>query len=627
MAAKSSSYYNLTPASSTTSLNDLSLFHNNNNNNNDIKLNKKKASQTSTVNLVRTSSKKRTRTTTIEQKQQQQQAEEIDNKKNTTTSEQIAVNAATTSRRRGRPPKNNLIKSQIEPSPLLETPAAPPPPVATALVQSNKVTEQIEVKVADIPQQPAKNDNTHLHHHHHSFHRTHSSSNKLIKSSNSNLQKSKIAAEVAVVESTKDSGILTNKSNTNNVNTKQPQPQPQITDYLVDQQQLKKQQQQQQENLSDIENHQIKTPIKSNNKQTINEDSFQTPDHNLTPTTPMPKLSWANNNELWQVMRRKELKYSHDPNYLKRHLNIESQMRAILLDWLVEISYAYRLHRETWYLAVEYMDRFLTCSKQQMRIDRLQLIGMSSLFLAAKVEEIYPPKLKELASHMETYSTNNEDAISQFELFMLKTLNWEISPVTANTWLMTYLQIASINYYSIINSNSNNNNSNNVLSTNMVMPLSIYKNNNNLSKLGLNNDVNLTQQEFYLENYMKSVTLLDLCMFDMESLKFSYSILAASAMYHMITLNNNSTASANNNNNNQNKALFVQTCTGYKLYELDACIKWMYPYADVCKDIITEEKMIEINQFANIESDDCHNIQLYYQNLELLVNIYFIFNS
>ena len=436
MAAKSSSYYNLTPASSTTSLNDLSLFHNNNNN--DIKLNKKKASQTSTVNLVRTSSKKRTRTTTIEQKQQQQQqAEEIDNKNNTTTSEQIAVNAATTSRRRGRPPKNNLIKSQIEPSPLLETPA---PPVAT--VQPSKVTEQIEVKVTDIPQQPAKNDNTHLHHHHHhSFHRTHSSSNKLIKSSNSNLQKSKIAAQVAVVESTKDSGILTNKSNTNNVNTKQPQPQ--ITDYLVDQQQLKKQQQQ--ENLSDIENHQIKTPIKSNNnKQTINEDSFQTPDHNLTSQTPMPKLSWANNNELWQVMRRKELKYSHDPNYLKRHLNIESQMRAILLDWLVEISYAYRLHRETWYLAVEYMDRFLTCSKQQMRIDRLQLIGMSSLFLAAKVEEIYPPKLKELASHMETYSTNNEDAISQFELFMLKTLNWEISPVTANTWLMTYLQLNHI---------------------------------------------------------------------------------------------------------------------------------------------------------------------------------------
>ncbi len=114
----------------------------------------------------------------------------------------------------------------------------------------------------------------------------------------------------------------------------------------------------------------------------------------LEPSTPMPKLSWANNHELWQKMLRKDAKYIHDPFYLKRHANIEPQMRAILLDWLVEICYAYRLHRETWHLALEYMDRFMTCCKQQMRVDRLQLIGMTCLFLAAKVEEIYPPKLK-----------------------------------------------------------------------------------------------------------------------------------------------------------------------------------------------------------------------------------------
>ena len=97
----------------------------------------------------------------------------------------------------------------------------------------------------------------------------------------------------------------------------------------------------------------------------------------------------------------------------------------------------------------------MTSCKQQMRVDRLQLIGMSCLFLAAKVEEIYPPKLKEFASHMENYSSNNEDAISQFELFILKTLNWEISPVTANTWLMTYMQIAAINYYANLKSYAN----------------------------------------------------------------------------------------------------------------------------------------------------------------------------
>ncbi len=166
--------------------------------------------------------------------------------------------------------------------------------------------------------------------------------------------------------------------------------------------------------------------------------------------SPMPSLTWANNNDLWKVMRLKDLQYKHDFNYLRRHAGIEPQMRSILIDWLVEIAYAYRLHRETLHLAIEYMDRFMTLSKHQMRVDRLQLIGISSLFLAAKVEEIYPPKLKDFASHMESYCSNNEDAIQQFELFMLKTLNWQISPVTANTWLMTYLQIASINYYKFV---------------------------------------------------------------------------------------------------------------------------------------------------------------------------------
>lgn len=134
-------------------------------------------------------------------------------------------------------------------------------------------------------------------------------------------------------------------------------------------------------------------------------------------------------------------------------------MRSILIDWLVEIAYAYRLHRETVHLAIEYIDRFLTDSTRRMRIDRLQLIGMTALYLAAKVEEIYPPKLREFAEHMDTYAESENallDIMIKFELEMLKTLRWEISPVTANTWLQTYLQIACLNYGDLIQKWSKN---------------------------------------------------------------------------------------------------------------------------------------------------------------------------
>ncbi len=372
--------------------------------------------------------------------------------------------------------------------------------------------------------------------------------------------------------------------------------------------------------------------------------------------SPMPNLNWANGDDLWRVMRMKEVKYKHDVNYLKRHQGIESQMRAILLDWLNEISYAYRLHRETFHLAIEYMDRFMTLSKQSMRVDRLQLIGMTCLFAAAKVEEIYPPKLKEFASHMENYSNNNEDAIQQFELLLLKTLNWEISPVTANTWLMAYLQIASINYYTHFSPSSSCASSTNssfqeideqqqhtnsigthkLYNTHIVMPLHIYKNTNlNLkdylistqTSTTASNRTTLVQQQFYLNNYMKSIALLDLCMFDIESLKFTYSVLAASAMYLMVSndtsanqpLQSNASASSSSSSLPSHIAVnLVQKCTGYKMHELDQCIRWMYPYADVCREIITEKNLVNIKTFNNIDKDDSHNIQLYNNNLQLI---------
>ncbi len=56
----------------------------------------------------------------------------------------------------------------------------------------------------------------------------------------------------------------------------------------------------------------------------------------------------------------------------------------------------YRLHRETFYLAVDFLDRYLGISSNIPK-NRLQLIGVTCLFIGAKLEEIYPPKLQEFA--------------------------------------------------------------------------------------------------------------------------------------------------------------------------------------------------------------------------------------
>jgi hypothetical protein len=361
--------------------------------------------------------------------------------------------------------------------------------------------------------------------------------------------------------------------------------------------------------------------------------------------TPMPNITWAHGDMLWIKMRENELKYKHDAYYLNRHRTIDSNMRVILLDWLNEIAYAYRLHRETLHLCIEYLDRFMTQCKQEMLIDRYQLIGMTCLFIASKVEEIYPPKLKDLASHLENYSSNNEEAVSKFEMYILETLNWNISPVTSQTWLQCYLHIAASNPHvatciNLLNSNSiyteeylyskqivlsssnltNSFKNQSNLNTNFLLPLNIFKNQISFCE-NLRESAKFTpkQEQFYIKSYMKCITLLDLCMFDIDSLKFSYSVLAASAMFHML----------------YNSVMtefdliikIVQECTGYKISDLETCIQWMHLHAEICREIITIEKMCTKKKFSTVEDDDCHNIQLYHKNLDILVSQNYLQNQ
>lgn len=67
-------------------------------------------------------------------------------------------------------------------------------------------------------------------------------------------------------------------------------------------------------------------------------------------------------------------------------------MRGILVDWLVDVSSEYKVHTETLFLTVAYIDRFLSvqpCSRK-----KLQLLGVTCMLVAAKHEEIYAPLVK-----------------------------------------------------------------------------------------------------------------------------------------------------------------------------------------------------------------------------------------
>lgn len=70
------------------------------------------------------------------------------------------------------------------------------------------------------------------------------------------------------------------------------------------------------------------------------------------------------------------------PVYIERvQTDINSHMRGILVDWLVEVAEEYKLVSDTLYLSVSYIDRFL--SLNSLNRQKLQLLGISAMLIAS----------------------------------------------------------------------------------------------------------------------------------------------------------------------------------------------------------------------------------------------------
>ncbi|MBZ3884605.1 Cyclin N-terminal domain-containing protein 2 [Sciurus carolinensis] len=69
---------------------------------------------------------------------------------------------------------------------------------------------------------------------------------------------------------------------------------------------------------------------------------------------------------------------------------ITPEMRALVVDWLVQVHEYLALAGDTLYLAVHLLDSYLRAGR--VRLHRLQLLGMACLFLACKMEECVLPE-------------------------------------------------------------------------------------------------------------------------------------------------------------------------------------------------------------------------------------------
>ncbi|KAJ5106684.1 hypothetical protein N7456_003359 [Penicillium angulare] len=126
--------------------------------------------------------------------------------------------------------------------------------------------------------------------------------------------------------------------------------------------------------------------------------------------------------EIFLHMRNKESEMLPVADYMTNQAEIQWSMRAVLMDWLVQVHFRFNLLPETLYLCVNYIDRFL--SHKIVSLGKLQLVGATALFIAAKYEEINAPSVGEIVYMVDGGYTVDE--ILKAERFMLTILDFEL---------------------------------------------------------------------------------------------------------------------------------------------------------------------------------------------------------
>eukprot|EP00658_Telonema_sp_P-2_P022359 TRINITY_DN18936_c0_g1_i19.p1 TRINITY_DN18936_c0_g1~~TRINITY_DN18936_c0_g1_i19.p1 ORF type:complete len:347 (+),score=111.51 TRINITY_DN18936_c0_g1_i19:40-1080(+) len=106
--------------------------------------------------------------------------------------------------------------------------------------------------------------------------------------------------------------------------------------------------------------------------------------------------------DIYAFLRRDEVKYMPG-NYLDKEDRVISLgQRAGIVDWIVEMHAKFRMQPAVLYLAINVLDRFMAVSVDAPSSNTV--LGCACLLIAAKIEEIYPPKVRDIRRTLPTIS-------------------------------------------------------------------------------------------------------------------------------------------------------------------------------------------------------------------------------
>ncbi len=159
----------------------------------------------------------------------------------------------------------------------------------------------------------------------------------------------------------------------------------------------------------------------------------------------------------------------------------------------------------------------------------------------------------------------SDDEILSMELVVLKELNWGLSPMTPNSWMKMFLQVS------------------------------------NMDSRG---EGSSTAAAFVTPQYSglpfcRVMQLVDLCVLDINSLSFNYSVMAAAALAVV-----------------QGDRALATAVSGYAWHQLAECADWMQSFYDTLRE--ESEVALVPRTFHNVQLENAHNIQTHSTEVRVL---------
>lgn len=127
--------------------------------------------------------------------------------------------------------------------------------------------------------------------------------------------------------------------------------------------------------------------------------------------------------EIFEYLLNLEPASLPNPDYMDHQDELEWKTRSILVDWLIEVHTRFHLLPETLFLAINIIDRFL--SEKVVQLDRVQLVGITAMFIASKYEEVLSPHVGNF-KHVADNGFSESEILSA-ERFILQTLEYDLS--------------------------------------------------------------------------------------------------------------------------------------------------------------------------------------------------------